>query len=422
MRQQLLSLTAGGRWACRLESTVQRNLRWFWFDGLFASASDAIVISYLPLFVLALGATPGQIGLMNALSSLSAALVLMPGATLVDRRGQRKGIVVASGGVGTRLALLFLALIPLAFAGPAAIAVAVALTVARSALGNLALPAWIAMTADIVPLSWRGRYFASRNMAMEVAKMIMVLLVGVLITRAGGGDGLVGYQWALGLAFAVGMLSTYSFASLDEPSLPAPEQADVQTARSSLWRTLRADTRFLTFCGVTALWNFSLNIAGPFFNPYLVQELEASEMVVGVLTVIVSLAALPGQRLFGLLSDRWGPRRVQLLTGLLIPLLPLAWLLVRSPWHVVPINLGAGFLWAGYNLASFNFLLALTPQNRRAHFSALYQIILLVALAGGSALGGVLVDALGYGIIFVLSAIGRFVAALLFHRLIRQDP
>jgi len=417
LRRRALQSTTGGRWTAQLPPSIRQNLRWFWFDGVFASGSDSIVVAYLSLFVLVLGATRAQIGLMSALSSLSAALLLLPGATLVERRGHRKRIVVLSGGGVSRLALLLLALVPLFFAGPTAVCIAIALTILRSAFGNLGVPAWVSLTADIVPLSWRGRYFSSRNMAMGAANILMTFLVGQLITLVGGTNG---YQLAMGLAFAIGMASTYSFARLEEPLASAPPEVKDRDSQWPLLQHLRAHPDFLIFCITAAVWNLSLNIAGPFFNLYLVENLRASAGIVGALSVVTTLAALPGQRLFGTLVDRCGTRRVQLVTGLLIPLMPWAWALIRSPWHVVPINLVAGFLWAGYELANFNFLLILTPEDRRPRYSAVYQIVVTVALAGGAALGGIVAQRWGYTPVFVLSGIGRLCAALLFARFVRQ--
>lgn len=417
LRQRFSRFTAGGRWTEQLSPSVRQNLRWFWFDGVFAQASDSIVIAYLPLFMLALGGTRAQIGLMSALSSLSAALLLLPGAAIVERWGRRKQVCVLSGGVVSRVALLLLALVPLIFAGPTAVYITIALAVARDAFANLGLPAWVSLTADVVHLPWRGRYFSSRNMTMQVAGMVATYLVGQLITRAGDPTG---YQLAMGLAFAIGIASTLSFTHIEEPPTSAIPQATGRGFQMPLLRHLRAHPDFLAFCATAALWNFSLNIAGPFFNVYLVESLKASAGVIGALSVVGGLAALPGQRLFGTLVDRWGPRRVQLIVGLLIPLLPWAWALIRSPWHVVPINLAAGFLWAGYGLSSFSFLLTLTPEDRRARYSAFYQIMVMLALAGGATLGGVIAARWGYTAIFVLSGIGRLSAALLFARFVRQ--
>jgi len=226
----------------------------------------------------------------------------------------------------------------------------------------------------------------------------------------------------MGVAFVAGLASTFSFARIQEPPALASAQATGRGDQLPLFQHLRSQPDFLIFCATAALWNFSLNIAGPFFYVYLAQDLKASAGVIGALSVVSTLAALPGQRLFGRLSDHWGPRRVQLITGLLIPMIPWGWALTRSLWHVVPIELGSGFLWAGYGLASFNFLLLLTPEDRRPRYTAIYQIVVMAALAVGAALGGIVATHWGYTTTFVLSGIGRLSAALIFTFCLRTGP
>jgi hypothetical protein len=41
-RMRVAHLTAGGSWAVQLSDATQRNLRNFFFNGLFSSASDSI--------------------------------------------------------------------------------------------------------------------------------------------------------------------------------------------------------------------------------------------------------------------------------------------------------------------------------------------------------------------------------------------
>jgi len=412
---QLAQFTAGGRWTDRLPKPMRRNLRWFWLDGVFAQATESISLAYTTLYVLALGATRAQIGLMSSLSSLSAAVLLLPGAALAKERGRRK-LVCLGGGGAVRLAMLLLALTPLIFPGPAVVYVMIALVVVREAFTNLVLPAWTALSADLVPVHWRGRYFSSRNFAMGIAGMAITLLVGQVINLVGNP---VGYQVAFGLAFVSGLVSIYCFAHLREPSSPvAPPEAAAQP-QASLLRHVRANPDFIAFCACAAVWNFSLNVAGPFFNVYVVQNLNGDAGIVGLLSVVSSLASLPGQRVWGPLADRWGPRRVQLVTSLLIPILPVAWVFVTAPWHIVPINLIAGFLWAGNLLASFNLLLAISPEDQRPGFTAIYQIVVLASLAVGAAFGGWVVTHFGYPAIFMLSGVGRLAAALLFARFVR---
>jgi MFS family permease len=416
LARSIADITAGGSWAQSFPQPVQRNLRNFWFDGFFAAGSDNIILTYLVLYLLALGATGSQIGLLSALSSLSAALVLLPGAALVERLGRRKSIILIAGGGVARGAILLLIFLPLLKSQAAMVYTGIALSVLRDAAAYLSLPAWVSLTAAIIPLSWRGRYFASRNIAMGLAGMLIIYLMGELITRTAQP---LGYQIALGIAFVLGLLSTFSFARIQEsPALPA-EGGESLTLKALL-KTLGAQPGFLALCLTAALWNFSLNVAGPFFNVYLVQGLQANAAVVGLVTIVSSLSGLPAQRFFGSLADRWGPRRVQLVTGLVIPVLPLAWVFITAPWQVIPVNILGGILWAGFSLAAFNFMLAYTPADQRARYTAIYQLIVMVALAAGAAVGSQIVSLWGYRAVFLCSAIGRLAAALLFARLVPQ--
>ena len=408
--------TWGGEWAVSLSEQIKFNLYWFFFDGLFASASDNIVVTYVTLYILALGATRGQVGLMSSFSSLSAAVLLLLGAILVERYGHRKEFTVIFGGGIARLAILVLALLPLFIGKQAIVWVAIVFSVARDSFGNLAFPAWMSFTADIVPMEGRGRYFGSRNFIMGITGMLAILLVGELITRTSIP---LGYQISLGLAFAFGMLSTFSFGHLRDPkgSLP-PVKTAGSFSPSAMLREIQAHPVFLALSLVMAFWNFSLNIAGPFFNVYMVENLKFTASMVGITSIISTVASLLIQRRVGRLSDRWGPRKVQLISMFFIPILPLAWIYITQLWHVILLNSFGGALWGAFNLVSFNFLLSLTPDAQRARYSAFYQILVMLALAGGAAFGAWVVTQWGFQAIFLCSGIGRIIAVLLFVRFV----
>ena len=121
---------------------------------------------------------------------------------------------MAFGGGVARFAILVLALLPFFVRGTAIVWVAIALSVTRDSFGNLSFPAWVSVTADIVPMEGRGRFFASRNFIMGLTGMLAILLVGELITRTSIP---LGYQIALGLAFVLGMASTFSFGHMRDP-------------------------------------------------------------------------------------------------------------------------------------------------------------------------------------------------------------
>ena len=415
-RRAFRKFTWGGDWAIPLSEQIKHNLYWFFFDGLFASASDNIVITYITLYILALGATSAQIGLMSSFSSFVAALLLMPGALLVERFGRRHEFTMLFGGGMARLAILLLALLPLVVKGPIIVWVAIALSVTRDGFGNLAFPAWVSFTADVVPIEGRGRFFGSRNFVMGLAGMVVIFFVGELITRTAIP---LGYQVAFGLAFIFGMASTFSFGRIKDPKHHNFNmQPAAKVSLASMVREVKGHPVFLALALVMALWNFSLNIAGPFFNVYMVQNLKFTASMVGITSIVSTIASLLVQQRVGRLSDRWGPRKVQLISMLLIPILPFAWMFITRLWQVVALNSFGGAFWGAFNLVSFNFLLSLTPDAQRARFTAFFQILAMLALAGGAAFGAWLVTNWGYQAVFLFSGLGRVVAAVLFLRFI----
>jgi MFS family permease len=419
-------LATGGEWAHTQTAETRRNLIWFWLDGLFASGSDNVVGTYMVVYLLALGATQAQIGLMSSLSSLSAAAMLLPGAWLVERIGRRRGIVLL-GGSWARFALLLLALVPFFFKENALVIAAIIFSISRDAMGNLSFPAWMSLTGDIIPIEGRGRYFASRNFIMGITGMIATFLIGLLITRI---PGINGYQLAFGLAFIVGSFSIYSFSHIsDRPLRPAPKptpssakedipklSASIEGKQSFLGsiRELATHPEFLQFAAVTAFWNMALNFAGPFFNVYLVKNLGANAAMVGLTAIASSISGMLFQLKLGELNDRWGARKLVMVSGLLIPILPFAWVFINSAWMVIPINLLSGVLWGTYNMGSFNYLLHIIPQDRRARFSAVFQVVVTISLAIGAALGSFAVTRWGIQAVFAGSGIGRLTAAILF--------
>jgi MFS family permease len=392
-----------------------RNLRFFWLDGLFAAASDNFYVNYVVLFALAYGATNGQVGWLTAVANLLGAIALFPGARLIELVGKRKPIVVWSGGGVARFMLLLLALFPLFVVNPlVAIVLIVALNGIRAFAANLANPAWTSMVADIVPDSIRGRYFGSRNLAMGLAALIISPLAGQLI-KSGNlliGTEVAGYQIALFLAFAVGMVSTALFQKIQEP---APSESIAHKhKKGDLRRAIRHSPGYLGLVASAFVWNLAVQVAAPFFNVYLVEAFDTSTTTIGFLIAVSSLTALFGQRVFGRLLDVRGSIWVQMVCGFIIPVLPFAWIFITAPWQVGFINAVGGFVWAGYSLATFNLLLILTPDEQRPRAVALYQTAVFVSAVAGPLLGGYLADAVSFQLLFGLSALGRLLGMIIF--------
>lgn len=355
---------------------------------------------------------------MSSLSALFAALAFFPGAHVVERFGHRKRIVLASGGGLSRIALLGLAFVPFFADGDTAIWIVIVLASIRGFLGYFGLPAWTSLTADVVPLGMRGRFFASRNFGMSISALATAPIAGLLLDRFSGLDG---WQIVWFVAFATGAASTWCFAQIPDPHPKADVvEREAASSRNSVFADVLADRNFMAYLLSTAIFNVALQASGPFFNVYLAENLHASGFMIGFLTGIMSITSLIGLLFFGRVMDDRGTKWLMVATGAVIPILPAAWLLVSEPWQVIPINLLAGLLWAGYQLAVLNMSIVIAPPEKRARYAATFHAVTFAAAFAGPLLGGWVIGAIGFRAVFVLSAVGRALGTLILARFVRS--
>ena len=182
---------------------------------------------------------------------------------------------------------------------------------------------------------------------------------------------------------------------------------------------VRRNPAFAWLAVSSALWGLAVNTAAPYFSVYLVTQLGGNAQVVGIGAGISAMAGLAGLLVFGRMVDRSGSRKVLVLSGLVIPLMPVLWVFVRAPWHIYLTNIPAGFFWAGYNLASFNLLLEMSPPEDREAGVAVYQTLVALSAIVGPLLGGWLAALIGYVPMFAITGGGRLAATVLFITLAR---
>src|SRR5690606_26597056 len=113
------------------------------------------------------------------------------------------------------------------------------------------------------------------------------------------------------------------------------------------------DVNFRRFILFHLCWQWSVNLAAPFFTVYMLKDLDLSYTFVTGLTSLTALANMAGMRFWGQMTDRFSAKPVGILGGIVAALLPGLWLatLVAPPWAVLPVvHILGGFGWAALNL------------------------------------------------------------------------
>ena len=311
---------------------------------------------------------------------------------------------------------LLLVFIPFFLTGQAAIYAVITIWALRSGLGNLAHPAWVSLTGDIIPAESRGRYFSRRAMAMAAASMVFVPLAGQLI-QWGGSPG--GYQWAFGISSFFGFLALHYYRQIPEPEAKAAARTQRRGQWLSMAKALIGSRTFLLFVLIQMVWHLGVQVGGPYFTVYQVKELNTTPAMIGLIETAGAIAAMAGQWFWGRVIDRRGSRWALTVCACAIPALPFIWFVMTKAWHAFFMRVPSGFLWAGFELADFNLLLELPGQDKRTQATAFFTTLVGISSIVGPLIGSVIVDRLGYFWDFGISGVTRLVAAILFLLLLR---
>jgi MFS family permease len=126
-------------------------------------------------------------------------------------------------------------------------------------------------------------------------------------------------------------------------------------------------------------------ISAPFFAVHMLKGLGFTylQYSINAAASIVTQFLLLG--FWGRFSDRHGNRLVILLTGSILPCLPLLWLVSPNFYYLLLVQVASGAAWSGFTLCTSNFLYDLRPH--RTGFAA-YAAVQASITAGMVFVGG----------------------------------
>ncbi|HIH34699.1 MAG TPA: MFS transporter [Nanoarchaeota archaeon] len=365
---------------------IRKSLKYSVKDGAAASAMTGISDSFLPAYAIALGATNRQVGLLTSTASLFAPMSQLLSLKRLHQGVSRRKIVLTSVFFHATLLLPILA-IPFIFPEEFRVAVLILLFSLYAISANFGGPAWASWMGDLVPSQVRGKYFGRRNRVAGVFTLLATLTAGIVLNQFTGDKIFIGFAMLFFAACIFRLISLYYLSLKYEPSLVLSGEQE----RFSLINFVKKmkNDNFSRFVLYASLVTFSTSIAGPFFAVYMLRELHFSYMTFTLVTVSASIASLLAMVYWGKNIDRFGSVKILRMCGLLVGIVPILWIFARGDiFMIVLIQLLAGFSWAGYNLAVFNFVNDSATQQQRATFFAYFNILGGIGVFLGANLGG----------------------------------
>lgn len=366
------------------------------------------------------------IGILGALPFL-AQFVQFPAAWLSSTLGYRRNAILA---VSLSRQVL-LPLIPLPFwdgSESAKQALLIAVSAASAVLGVIGNNAWVSWMGELVPRSIRGRYFGRRTGLTALGATLSSLAAGMVLDRAAltAHTGLA-LSVLAAVACLVGAITTVLLFRQHDPCDPS------EVERFDLSATLLPirDIRGRRVLEYRTAWNFGVGLSATLYSLHMLQNLKMGFAQVALYNAGVAAVRIVTAPLWGKAIDRVGSRTVLTVCSFGIAVVPVLWVLPTAEhlWPLAVDVFASGILWGGHGLASFALPLAVAPRKGRPFYLAAFATATGVFFAIGAAVGGLLATSLpehtvwmGHPFIalhwvFLISAVGRFAAALLAPRI-----
>ncbi len=393
-----------------------RSLRYSVIDGAFSAAMIGFGESFFVAYALFMQASSLQVALLSSLPLALGSLLQFFSNRLIRAFGSRKQVVVNAA---LFQALMYLPVALVFFFGSGRVWHLVVFACIYWIFGMMLSPAWNSWMGDLVSEDRRGAYFGRRSKITGASTFGALLAAGYILQRFDGGSPQVqhlGFVLIFLLALLCRLVSARFLSMKFEPPYTAPRQAEFGFFEFLKQARFRNHGLFVLYLG---LMNFSVYLSAPFFTPYMLNHLDMDYLTFTVVTASAIVVKVMSVGVWGRMADRFGARRVLSLTGVLMPLVPLLWLVSGNTGWLIAIQAYSGFVWGGFEIASFSFIFDTTSPQRRATCVAYYNVISGAALIAGALLGAVIarfnaVFASPYLLVFLLSGVLRFAASALF--------
>ena len=288
------------RWPRLLVPLRHRDFRLLWTGQTVSSFGDNVQSVAMPFQLLALGASPLQLGIAVALDTLSSIGFLLVGGAIADRV-PRRTLIIASDVVG---GCVVAAVALLSATNQLRIEHVYVASVALGAADAFLRPAYTAIIADLVPGDVLRAGNAARLLGRSLARIAGPTVGGIAVAVGGPA-----------LAFGINALTfVFSFGTL----MLANPARRVVLASSSLLRDIREG--FIYVFSIRWLWTTTLYFM-------LVNVAYAGQA--GVMTPLLVRDVLAGDaESFGVIMSAYG-------VGTILASIVIAQLAIRRPGRVM---------------------------------------------------------------------------------------
>jgi len=398
-----------------IEELKHKSRRYSIKEGIFATAKSAFGDSFISPFALSINMSNSLIFLLSSISGLLGPLSQMFSSRLIEKYSRKK-IVLKSVFLETLMWLPFIAVailfyfeiiksfLPLAFFLSFSLYIIFA---------NISGPAWFSWIGDIVDEEYRGRWFAKRNLIHGFIAVVLAISAAFFLDLFKDKNLMLGYIFLFALAFISRFISWRIFKKQYEPKI----KLEKGYYFSFLEFLIQAPkTNFGKFTIFRSFLGFACAITEPLLAIYLIRYLNFEYKPYMIVIYAGTIFSLVVMNIWGKFADRYGNYKTMKITSFFIPLIPLLWIFSSSPIYMIFVpSVVSGISWAGFNLASGNFIYDNVHPEKRGIVVSYYNMLVGIGIFLGAGLGAILIKYLNTSFIepiFLIFIIGTILRTI----------
>ncbi|MBN1503247.1 MFS transporter [Candidatus Woesearchaeota archaeon] len=374
--------------------------------------------SYITPFALAMDASAGFISILFSLPEFLGSLIQLFTLRIINIFSRKK-ILLASVVVES---FLWLPIVLTPFIDYNRLYLLLLLIVLQYSLRFLQEPIYNSILGDWIPANQRGMFFGRRQKIIGILTSAGAFIAGFILNSFSNVNKISGFVIIFIISMVLRFISTKYIGGFYI-------QKYVPTKRSipfySFIKNIKHDN-FGNFVLYISFFKLCVAIASPFFAVYMLEHLRLSYMEFTLVTLASIIARFLLIDFWGKLIDKQGSRSILILSGLFIPIIPIAWIFFRQVFALFMLQFISGFLWAGFDLASSSYLFDSTSRKDRITLNSYHNFIRSLGTFSGALLSIVLLrlplqlyqNKLLF--LFFVSGALRFIATFIFGLKIRE--
>lgn len=394
------------------QTPVRHNLRASSWDGAAFGGMVGLGETYLAAFALAVGMSEVSSGLIASLPIVVGGLMQLASLKAVKWIGSEKRWILLCASLQ---ALAFIPLVVAAVVGQISPWALFMVAAIYWGAGLATGPAWTTWIETVVPAPIRTRYFAHRSRLAQLTTLVGFLLGGAILTFGKQTNLLFpafGSIFLLSCVFrfsSVFWLSKHIALRRPATSTSASHKAQSSEAPKKGWMHGGRLLVYLVFL------QGMVQLAGPFFTPYMLNELEFSYLQFVALISVCFITKALSLSMWARLSQRTNAKVLLWIGGVGIAPLSALWIFSTNFYWLMGVQTLCGVVWAAYELGFFLMFFEVLPKDRRIRMLTVYNFANSSAIFVGASLGAWILGAFnadlrGYQFLFGLSTVGRFAA------------